>query len=354
MPRTIVCQSCGIPLNLPSEIEPGKRLKCPKCSHRFSLSDLDQRSASTAPGLADAAQTSLGGVPTNLPPLPDSPPPQPRAEGHLRETFDLPSLGAADDPGLMPDLAPTNDKQVGDAAALFDHATAPRKRKSTAELRSQARRCTSCQGFVPAGMSICQVCGLDQETGIRIDLDDDLGPKGPPPIIGPPLHVAIVGGICGLASVIMALIALVVSVRQESDPLKYGWICLAGVAAFGAYASYEFLRGRSVKLLMLALTLGVFVDLVGMIALPLFNANTRGTQQELVEKPTDAEASADDNIEDVQLKSTLDLIDPDFYKIKLGFFLVAVYVGMQLYLMSPPVRRYMNRRKVEITPIPLG
>lgn len=353
MPRTIVCQNCGIPLNLPPQIAPGKRLKCPKCSHRFSVSDLDARSASTAPGLADASLTALGSALVSIPPLPDAPPPEPKAEGNLRDTFDLPSLGSADDPGLVPDFSGGDSKPVGDVGALFDHSTAPRRKKSTAELRAQARRCTSCQGFVPAGMSICQVCGLDQETGIRVDLEDDIGPKGPPPVLGPPLHIAIVGGICALAAAIMALIAVFVSLKQDNDALKYGWLCLAGVAGFGIYASYEFIRGHSVKLLMLALTLGVFVNLAGMIILPIFRAHFEDIEQEKIERPKDNIASADNiDEEDVRIKSTVERIDLD--RIYQGLFLIAVYVGMAVYIMSPPVRRYMNRRKVEIGPIPLS
>jgi hypothetical protein len=311
---------------------------------------VDARSASTAPGLADASQTSLHEVPTNLPPLPDEAP-IPRADRDLRETFDLPSLGPDDDPGFLPD-PPSNDKPVGDVSALFDHSTAPKRRKSAAEARSQARRCTSCQGFVPAGMSVCQVCGLDQETGIRIDLDEDLGPKAPPPIPGPPLHVAIVGGICGVSAVLLLLTSAVISLQQSDKTMQYGWLCLAGVSGFGAFAAYEFVRGRSVKLLMLALTLGVFVDLAGMIALPIIRAQfIEETKQVNVQTPNNANGGDVDE-EDVVLRSTVELID--LQRIYLGLTFLAVYVGLSIYLMSPMVRRYIHRRQNTISPIPLS
>ena len=160
---------------------------------------------------------------------------------------------------------------MGDVSSLFDPGAAPRKRKTSAEARSQARRCTSCQGFVPAGMSICQVCGLDQETGVRIDLDEDLGPKQPAAAPGPPLHIAIVGGICGVSGIVLVLVSAVISLKQESAAMKYGWLCLALVSAFGAYQRPMRIRKRTlpVKLLMLAATLGVFVNLAGNIALPI-------------------------------------------------------------------------------------
>lgn len=348
MPQTTVCPSCGISLNLPAVVAPGKRLKCPKCAHRFVLPEADARSASTAPGLADASQTSLQEIPTNLPPLPDELP-TPRAERDLRETFDLSSLGSREDPGLLPDLVP--DKPIGDVSALLAPETAPKRRKSSAEARSQARRCTSCQGFVPAGMSVCQVCGLDQETGVRVDLDEDLGPKAPPPIPGPPLHIAIIGGICGVGGIILILIALVVSLRQDSDVLKYGWLCLALVAGFGAFASYEFIRGKSAKMLMLALTLGVFVNFVLLIALPIFDAHTQDAQQVSAPQIQAAEIQ-DDSAEDIIIRPPVELMD--FTKIKVGLAFVGLYVILSVYLMSPPVRRYINRRHVERSPISLS
>jgi len=304
--------------------------------------------------LADAAQTSLGEVPTNLPPLPDDLP-APRAEKDLRETFDLPSLGAQDEPGLLPDLGP--DKAISDVSSLLAPETAPRRRKSSAEARSQARRCTSCQGFVPAGMSVCQVCGLDQETGVRIDLDEDLGPKAPPPMPGPPLHISIVGGICGVGGIILILIALVVSLKQESDVLKYGWLCLALVAGFGAFASYEFVRGKSVKMLMLALTLGVGVDVAGMIALPIIHAQVveDSKQANSADVKTDGTLAQDDS-EDIgfSIRSTTELLTPKLSQIYLGLTFIGLYVVLSVYLMSPPVRRYMNRRQIERSPIPLS
>src|SRR5438045_1403790 len=48
---------------------------------------------------------------------------------------------------------------------------------------------------------------------------------------------------------------------------------LAVVCLFGVFASNQFHRGQSSRLLLVALTLGVMIDVVGLIALPLYQAN---------------------------------------------------------------------------------
>ena len=45
---------------------------------------------------------------------------------------------------------------------------------------------------------------------------------------------------------------------------------VALVSAFGIFACVQLLRGKSAKTLMLALTLGVVVNLIGMVAYPVF------------------------------------------------------------------------------------
>src|SRR4029077_7062952 len=122
-------------------------------------------------------------------------------------------------------------------------------------------------------MSICGSCGVDQETGMRVGLDDDLAPAALPRSTGPPLHIAIIGSLCGLTSVVLLILALVQSVRDEPGMTQYGWLCLALLSAIGFYGPTRFLLGKPCKMLMLALTLGLFVNLIGMIALPIMNAN---------------------------------------------------------------------------------
>jgi hypothetical protein len=96
---------------------------------------------------------------------------------------------------------------------------------------------------------------VQQEDGLRVGLGDDLAPPPPPRTPRPPLHVAIVGGLCGSAGLIFTLLGVIQSTRSESSMQNYGWLVLALVSGFGIYACVQFIRGQSVKLLMLALAL---------------------------------------------------------------------------------------------------
>src|SRR2546429_591121 len=78
---------------------------------------------------------------------------------------------------VVPKSSNAGSRPVGDALALFqDSPKAAPRRLGAAEARAQARRCPTCGGVVPAGMSLCQTCGLDLETKTRVSLDDDLAP----------------------------------------------------------------------------------------------------------------------------------------------------------------------------------
>src|SRR3954471_14598897 len=90
MPRTILCQQCGLVLNLPDSVRAGKRMKCPKCAHRFEVSQADASSASTFPGDADAATASSYEIRKLPPNLDDLPLPSGGGGGDLRNLFDLP------------------------------------------------------------------------------------------------------------------------------------------------------------------------------------------------------------------------------------------------------------------------
>ena len=130
------------------------------------------------------------------------------AEKDLRETFDLPLMSARDAERSGADT----EHAIGDAAALLDDRGGPRRRTTAAEARARARRCSQCGGLVPQGMSICVSCGIDQETGLRVGLEDDLAPPPPPPPQGPPIHIALIGGLCGTAGLILLILSLIRSV----------------------------------------------------------------------------------------------------------------------------------------------
>ena len=338
MPRTILCKKCKTLLNLPANAAPGKRMKCPKCTHRFAVTEEDASSESTLPGSFDAdslTSRDFGKKPPSHDNLPI--PQQPGRD--LRDMFDLP-LGTA--ASIERSAVSGAKPEVSDAEALFKEEPPARARKPTgAEARARARRCSGCGGVVPAGMSICVSCGLDQETGIRAGLDDDLSPPPPPPSTGPPLHIAITGFLAGLAGVVLLILALIQSVRGEAGVTQYGWLCLALVSGFGIYGAVQFFIGRSVKYLMLALTLGVFVDIASLIALPILQANFAAREEVISQVTTKGEPESLDD-ENVQIKPIAERIDQQ--KITLGLTIIFLYALISIYLMSPPVKRYFVRK----------
>ncbi len=55
-----------------------------------------------------------------------------------------------------------------DALALFQDEPKQNRKPKGAEARAKARRCPSCGGVVGIGMSLCNTCGLDLDTGKRV------------------------------------------------------------------------------------------------------------------------------------------------------------------------------------------
>ncbi len=333
----MLCQKCGIVLNLPNRVPAGKRMKCPKCGHRFVLTERDASSESTFAGVADADVITTAEFGKRPPSSEDLP--VPVAEHDLRDMFGLPmGSGATIEQAAVSGRKPA----VSDAEALFHDEPARKRKPKGAEARAQSRRCSSCGGHVPQGMSICVSCGFDQDTGMRVGLDDDFAPPPPPPSTGPPLHIAITGFLCGLASVVMLVLALVQSVRVEAGVTQYGWLCLALVSGFGIYGAVQFYIGRSVKYLMLALTLGVFVDFASLIVLPIVQANFE--EPERVVRPVQTKKGDPELIDaaDIEIKPISERIDQQ--KITMGLIVIFLYVLLSIYLMSPPVKRYFAKQ----------
>lgn len=339
MPRTIKCQNCGLLLNLADNVHVGKRLKCPKCDHRFAVTEKDLGLPSSGAASADAASASAYEAPKARPPKRDDPL-LPTAEGDLRDAFDLPLLSADAEKSVG-----ESAKGTSDAAALFKEEPKLKRRTSGAEARAKARPCVRCHAVVPQGMSICPACGTEQESGQFIGLDEDLFPPPPPGPTGPPIHVAIVGMICGLVGVVLALLSLIQSARGAEGVYQYGWIALGAVAAYGVYGSVLFVQGKSVKNLMLALALGLFVNIVSMIALPIFEANFEHNEQVVVKIDNPLEDPNPDEVADYQFKPLVDRLDQQ--RITWGVVIVIVYAGLSVYLNSPMVKRYFARRHFE-------
>jgi hypothetical protein len=333
MPQTIQCARCGIVLNLPPHVQVGKRLKCPRCANRFVVSDADASSLSTLPGPADAAWTSF-----DLEKRPTSPAelPIPHSERDLRETFDLPLVsGREAERGEV-----VSGPGPADVAALFKDDAPSKRRPTPAEARARARRCSHCGGFVPQGMSICVTCGTDQDTGMRVGLADDLAPPPPLRSPGPPLHVSIIGGLCATGGIILMLLGVIQSTRGKSDMQNFGWLTLALVSAFGIYACVQFIRGKSARLLMVALALGVAIDVVTLIAWPILHSMLEDQDKIITQvKPRDLDDT------DVRFRPFEERIDTQ--KITLGIGLILIYALLSLYLISPQVRKYVHHSRAE-------
>jgi LSD1 subclass zinc finger protein len=325
MPITTQCPQCRTVLNLPDGAV-GRRLRCPKCGTKFSSDQPGARPPSSAPGVAEAGAASS--ILASSPQAPRDVD-RPLAEGDLRETFDLPMMMEED---TAPPPSSWRSKTTADPLALFQDDEPTSRRRSGAEMRAQSRPCPNCGSSVPPGMSLCTFCGLDLETGMRVGLEDDFD-IAPAAARGPsmPMGISVIGGIAFLGSVILVVISLFEWLNH-----KAGFQFLALVCLFGIFASVQFLRGKSSKLLIVALTLGAMIDVVALIALPVYHANEEsGLQHPAVVTNTD------DEIEGPLIKPYTERLD--YTSITWGITILLVYAATTVYLMSSPVRRHFER-----------
>jgi hypothetical protein len=143
------------------------------------------------------------------------------------------------------------------------------------------------------------------------------------------MGVWIIGGLCFLGSIVLTLVSLVKSLRVEDGT---GFHLLTLVCLFGIYASVQFLRGKSAKLLLVALSLGALIDIVALIALPIFDANSATTVVSRTEP-------ADPEDEGLVIQSVTERLDTQ--RLTLGILGLVIYAAVSVYLTSPPVRRYI-------------
>jgi LSD1 subclass zinc finger protein len=329
MPLTTQCPRCRTVLHLPDGAA-HRRLKCPKCETKFFSGTEDSTPPKSAPAFDSAAPASA-----SFPAPRGSEPDLPVVSGTLRDTFDLPLL---DDPAVPA----MKRKAVSEVASLFDDAPAPRK-LTTAAARSKPRRCTSCGWVVPAGMSLCDRCGLDLDTGQRHlpeeEFADEELPLAEGPA-GPPAGIILVGVVAMAASAILAIMSLIM-VEQVVGKVSFGLVC-----AFGAYASYEFLVGKSYKLLLVALMLGATVDVVGLVVLPMLAANEGSVV-------VDQDSVPDlDPTEMPKIKNMTQ--DPELtHKIGWGIGILLVSAAAFVYLATASdVHRYFRRSSTSGPPFP--
>ena len=321
MPRNIQCPHCGVVLTVPDGAA-GRRLKCPQCQEIFKAEGGPARPPSKAPGVGESRPaSSLYSAPV----MRDVD--IPTSEGPLRDLLDIPLL--SDDPPAKPGKS---GSASSDAMALFRDDPAPKRKKTSAEARSVSRPCPTCRRIVPAGMSLCNHCGLDLDTGIRIGIDEDLDTVPTAPrSSGMPMTVLL----AGMLFIALSLGLSVASIVGWSKGIT-GSEFLLIICLFGVYASVQFTRMKTVKLLFVALTLGVMIDVIAMIALPVYNAVT---DVETFQTAADPDNSDDEGLRIKSMKDSLDV-----NKLTWGIAIVFSYAAVSVYLNSPPVKRHFDRR----------
>ncbi len=338
--RTVQCPHCSIELNLP-ESALGRRLKCPKCDSKFTAPAMDSPSnfeEGSSLFLPIREGTSSGSL--ELPSFGGSSGDVelPSSSASLRETYDLPLLSdpapaARPKPAAKPGAPATGD--VGDALALFKDEPKSNRKLKGAEARAQARRCSSCSSIVPAGMSLCSTCGLDLDTGQRIeplDVYDDEGPvsyRAP----APPMGIMVIGSLFALGFLVLSMISLF-QWRGGTQGAQF----LLVIWMFGLYGAVQFLRRKSIRPLFIALSLTVGVGSVYLIALPIYYANM---PPEVVMTDLPPMSNPVENQGEPQIRPITENLNVD--RIMWGVGSLLAYAAMAVYLNSSGLRRQFKR-----------
>ena len=96
----------------------------------------------------------------------------------------------------------------------------------------------------------------------------------------------------------------------------------------------QFLRQKTVKLLLVALTFGVSVDVVALIAMPIYRANVDTAASVQTVAPVEPDNA------DLVIPSVVEKLDTQ--SLTLGISLIIVYAGAAILLLSPPVQRHFR------------
>ncbi|MDB5352925.1 MAG: hypothetical protein JWN86_4172 [Planctomycetota bacterium] len=196
-------------------------------------------------------------------------------------------------------------------------------------------------------MSLCDRCGLDLDTGQQYAVEEVLD-DGPPIEIdpGPPASVIVIG----LTTLIASLLLCGLTIFQLEG---LGRICLVPVCLFGVLGATQFLQGRSMKPLVVALMIGGAVDILTLIVLPIIQAD------EMVEvappmadgaetvtappaRPESEDAEQGDGASKPITKHLSDRID--YTKITLGIVVLLLDAAMLIALSAPGVNRHFEHR----------
>ena len=84
----------------------------------------------------------------------------------------------------------------------------------------------------------------------------------------------------------------------------------------------------------MALTFGLMIDIVALIAMPIVRANTETRPVQRTTPTNDPDQA------DVIIPSVVDRLDTQ--KLSVGLSLILAYAGVSVYLLSPQVRRYFR------------
>ena len=169
-------------------------------------------------------------------------------------------------PPALPDALQAHGIEA-DAGALFRERSEPRN-EAAGDARSHARTCPNCRGVIPAGMSLCDACGFDIETG-RISTTLDVLPEEVETPSRPEMGTLafLTGwGSLGLGTAWIAAGTLL----MNAEPLA---IALLVSGALVCYCAILYLSRRSYKRLMFALGFMAVCGLVLLVAAPIFQAS---------------------------------------------------------------------------------
>lgn len=338
MPRTTQCPNCGVVLNLP-ELVAGKKLKCPRCSARFSPDgSIVPRTDSKTQVPRPPGQESSLLLTTRKSEAELSFP-----EGDLRDTFSSDLLHGEDTPIAG---AGTGGKSKGgeaDAAELFREERPRKPATAGPEARAKPRRCPNCTSVVPAGMSLCNHCGLDLDTGQRHHLDEIFDePVTSSRPSGPPLIVSILGGITLLVSLLLLLLALVN--LQDEDSETWVTLSLAAVGGFGMYGAIQFLRMKSIKMLITALLLAAALDITLLIAYPIVDVSSGP----VIKDPLNVQVTIHEDMP--VFASREERLQSQMWKINWGIVILLVNSGLIIYLLTGGVKNHFERRPSTFRP----
>jgi hypothetical protein len=166
----------------------------------------------------------------------------------------------------------TAARPLADAARVMTDPLPPRPAPAHGDLRRSARRCAACEGHVPVGMSICPVCGFDQETERRIAGRIGVVERARPGPAPAPPGIRLIGGLAVLTG--LALATITVLRFDLVGPALAPF--LAALAWLGLYGGIQLLRGFRVRPLAMGLALAATLTVALAFLAPVLDSRRSG------------------------------------------------------------------------------